>query len=343
MRNWTRSLGLVLAGALVATGCSSDPAPGGAAAVADVGAPGPGPGDVVGIGGDPLDGAGADAPGPADGGVPDSGGAGDVGAPDGGPAPDVSAPDAAGSADGVVQDAADGTTAPGVCEDGSRRCYDGGAWACEGGAWVLDHDCAGPCVAGQCACLPSCAGKLCGPDGCGGSCGTCFGAVCDPETWACVTPPAPVVYAAVVVEDRWSGQCSGSNTPGADIRGAELFDASGKLLGTWSKAVAKLGDTCANNATDVSAVLGPPEDGDLSLAGGWVAGTFEGKNAILPGFSVTVHETGSQAGGTDEKYAVYLATDLDCPFEPDAKTTCMKLVSEAGLGVTSFTIPGSAP
>ncbi|HEY2746923.1 MAG TPA: hypothetical protein VGL86_20010 [Polyangia bacterium] len=31
------------------------------------------------------------------------------------------------------------------------------------------------CSGGQCACVPSCAGKSCGPDGCGGQCGTCPG------------------------------------------------------------------------------------------------------------------------------------------------------------------------
>jgi hypothetical protein len=30
-------------------------------------------------------------------------------------------------------------------------------------------------VSGQCACTPACTGKQCGPDGCGGSCGSCAG------------------------------------------------------------------------------------------------------------------------------------------------------------------------
>lgn len=318
--------------------CGSDGSPGGGLLL-DSGPPGPGPGDVQGIGGDPDGGGQADAAGPdgapaGDAGTPDSGHAGDTGAPDAG-GPDSSGPDAAGP------DAADAT--PGACEEGARRCHEGAVWECTDGAWVEDHACAGPCVAGQCACLPSCEGKECGDDGCGGTCGTCFGAACDPETSTCVTPDPPTVYAAIVVQDLWGGTCSGSNTPGADIRGAELFDPQGALVGRWSEAVAKLGETCPNNATDVSEVLGDPDSGDLSLAGGWVAGTFEGKNAILPGFTVTVHETGSQAGGSDEKFAVYLATDLDCPSLPDAKSTCMKLISEGGLGTTSFTITGQSP
>ncbi len=43
------------------------------------------------------------------------------------------------------------------------------------------------CVAGTCQCVPSCAGKACGPDGCGGSCGTChFGQECVQGHCECV-------------------------------------------------------------------------------------------------------------------------------------------------------------
>jgi len=52
----------------------------------------------------------------------------------------------------------------------------------------------GLCDQGQCAilCCPACAGKGCGPDGCGGSCGTCAGAaeVCLVETGQCAEDPA---------------------------------------------------------------------------------------------------------------------------------------------------------
>jgi len=46
-------------------------------------------------------------------------------------------------------------------------------------------DCVGPqdaCVNGQCVCQPACEGKQCGPDGCDGSCGECEPpAACDPS------------------------------------------------------------------------------------------------------------------------------------------------------------------
>ncbi len=43
------------------------------------------------------------------------------------------------------------------------------------------------CVAGVCQCVPSCAGKACGPDGCGGTCGKChFGQECVQGHCECV-------------------------------------------------------------------------------------------------------------------------------------------------------------
>ncbi|MBI4703388.1 MAG: hypothetical protein HY744_19925 [Deltaproteobacteria bacterium] len=64
-----------------------------------------------------------------------------------------------------------------------RQCGDDG---CGGSC----GSCAPPqtCAAGMCACQPSCAGKQCGPDGCGGSCGSCAaGKACLDNT--CVCPP----------------------------------------------------------------------------------------------------------------------------------------------------------
>jgi len=43
-----------------------------------------------------------------------------------------------------------------------------GSWSCQGfSGWVCES-----------ACVPSCNGKSCGDDGCGGSCGTCEGGAC---------------------------------------------------------------------------------------------------------------------------------------------------------------------
>ena len=71
----------------------------------------------------------------------------------------------------------------------------------------------------QCVCQPACAGKQCGPDGCGGDCGTCTGGdVCD-----------------------GSGQCVGSCTP----------DCTGKQCGndgcSGSCGTCTGQDACVNN------------------------------------------------------------------------------------------------
>ncbi len=91
-----------------------------------------------------------------------------------------------------------------ACED--RECGDDGCggscgdceegWSCEAGACTpptggcgdqicgADEDCEGcpadcgcadgeACVEGACVCTPDCEGKVCGDDGCGGSCGDC--------------------------------------------------------------------------------------------------------------------------------------------------------------------------
>ncbi|MBW2990786.1 hypothetical protein KY348_03710 [Candidatus Woesearchaeota archaeon] len=78
---------------------------------------------------------------------------------------------------------------------GSRECsgnsyricgnYDGDScleWgsltACSGGE---------SCVSGVCVCQSDCSGKVCGPDGCGGSCGVCGGSLyCDTGSGLCV-------------------------------------------------------------------------------------------------------------------------------------------------------------
>jgi hypothetical protein len=55
------------------------------------------------------------------------------------------------------------------------------------------------------ACVPECAGKACGPDGCGGFCGQCLpGAVCDANTGQCSVLCAPC-QSGYVCND--SGQC----------------------------------------------------------------------------------------------------------------------------------------
>lgn len=83
-----------------------------------------------------------------------------------------------------------------ICEEGfctppEAMCGDG---TCDPGedCTRCNDDCAcgegEACEAGECVCVPDCTDRLCGDDGCGGSCGDCDGDfVC--EEGACVPPP----------------------------------------------------------------------------------------------------------------------------------------------------------
>ena len=65
------------------------------------------------------------------------------------------------------------------CEQAEAFCTDDGRVVCgqydedECFEWSGQLPCTGPCVDGVCECIASCAGKECGDDGCGESCGSC--------------------------------------------------------------------------------------------------------------------------------------------------------------------------
>lgn len=85
----------------------------------------------------------------------------------------------------------------GVCRDGVQRCDETGQWAAA---------CDGQIV-------PDCAGRACGTDDCGGSCGMCAGTlVCD-DTGHCVTPACGMANFTVVCPDRT--RCPANSACGA--------------------------------------------------------------------------------------------------------------------------------
>jgi hypothetical protein len=66
---------------------------------------------------------------------------------------------------------------------------------------------------GHCACTPKCSGRACGPDGCGGSCGTCpAGSTCD-GLGHCAVQCTPFCGTRVCGSDGCGGSC-GSCTGG---------------------------------------------------------------------------------------------------------------------------------
>ena len=66
-----------------------------------------------------------------------------------------------------------------ICTPHTRVCQENSLYECDeiGSGWLPVTYCGGGCKDGVCAdesCQPSCIGKECGPDGCGGSCGSCL-------------------------------------------------------------------------------------------------------------------------------------------------------------------------
>src|SRR5262249_968926 len=76
-----------------------------------------------------------------------------------------------------------GGTGSCVC---NPQCRDGGSCGPDGCGGSCGS-CSGglTCTGGTCVCTPQCSGKACGPDGCGGTCGTCASGTCNTGTGAC--------------------------------------------------------------------------------------------------------------------------------------------------------------
>ena len=88
-------------------------------------------------------------------------------------------------------------------EDHLGCCADDVCWfdGCGSQGEVATH-CQAGCSEGEClACLPDCAGKECGDDGCGASCGACDeGFSCQAGNCTCVSPP-PVIWDKTYAEN----------------------------------------------------------------------------------------------------------------------------------------------
>ena len=157
------------------------------------------------------------------------------------------------------------TSDPANCGDCGRRC--GAAEVCNesscastctpplhncGGAcvdWQTDEahcgGCDRPCAPGQecraaaCTCVPACTGRECGPDGCGGSCGTCpAGRTCGADgRCTCV----PACTGRECGPDGCGGSC-GTCGAGFTCSAAGTCSCAGTVCGTT--ACCSVGQTC---------------------------------------------------------------------------------------------------
>jgi MYXO-CTERM domain-containing protein len=82
-----------------------------------------------------------------------------------------------------------------------------------GGGACASWDTTRPAAGAGCSCTPSCTGKTCGDNGCGGSCGACpTGKACD-ATGACVTTCTPACSGKTCGPDGCGGSCGSCTAP----------------------------------------------------------------------------------------------------------------------------------
>ena len=131
-----------------------------------------------------------------------------------------------------------------VDEDAANSQGGFGTDLCAAGKW---------CVDGACVCKPACEGKACGPDGCGGTCGTC-GAdqVCD-AAGQCVADPVGITWIPLAAGTYQMGSTSGSsNEKPVHAVTLSAFEMAKSEI-TWSQfAKCKSVGTCTDHADDGS-------------------------------------------------------------------------------------------
>jgi hypothetical protein len=126
------------------------------------------------------------------------------------------------AATGTACDDGRACTAPDTCAAGT--CMSG-ASTCAAGQTC---NAVGTCVPG--ACTPSCSGKVCGPDGCGGTCGSCATGTCNDATGQCVAACTPNCTGRVCGPDGCGGTCGTCST-------GTCNDATGQCGGAVTKVV----------------------------------------------------------------------------------------------------------
>ncbi len=98
--------------------------------------------------------------------------------------------------DGTFCNGVERLTVGGLCVSSGPPCDDGEdctADVCEEDGQLCSHTLGANCAQCSTTCVPDCAGKVCGDDGCGLSCGTCtgIGEACASVTGQCVADDSP--------------------------------------------------------------------------------------------------------------------------------------------------------
>jgi hypothetical protein len=121
------------------------------------------------------------------------------------------------------------------CNDGAACTYD----RCEEATGTCSHELGDGCAACFSDCTPDCSGKVCGGDGCGGSCGECS---------------AGEACAAVVGECRPVSQPGTCASPLALLPGGTPLEGDHEISGDTSNALHQAVPTCNSTSTAVEVV-----------------------------------------------------------------------------------------
>lgn len=213
-----------------------------------------------------------------------------------------------------------------ICEPGSSVCVGNSTMTCNGGGdgySGVPVDCGSMaetpiCQDGACVCAPDCADKVCGDDGCGGSCGACdvAGTTCSESGDACVCAP----------------QCDGVEC-GDDQCGGSCGECAVGVCngGLCESSVFPYGEACENpytidklpyNLMQGSTVLATDDEEVECLVPDLETGFGQGKDVV---YSVNIPQDGDLSVG----YSTW--SDLGEPHWPllvYVQTSCQKECTE---------------
>lgn len=154
------------------------------------------------------------------------------------------------------------------------------------GCGAADWESTRPATCG--ACTPSCGGRSCGDDGCGGSCGACSGGRTCSGAGACVCPAGRTYCGGTCVDVTTSaahcGACGNACASGERCVGGSCTSSCTPSCG---------GRTCGSDGC--AGTCGACDTGEACVAGACVSTTIDAGGIDAGG----IDAGGSDAGGTD--------------------------------------------